>query len=116
MLFLLISVSCLIMQFFLPWWISGIVAFSFAAWMAKNGRQAFGSGFLALFVVWVAMSLFQSVPNNHLLANRVGAMFTLPPEQSFNWAIILFITGIIGGLAAGFAALAGFYCRRAFCK
>lgn len=116
MLFLLISITCLVLQFFLPWWISGIIAFAFASWVAKSGLHAFCSSFLALFVVWIGMSLFQSIPNHHLLANRVGAMFTLPSEQGFNWIIVMLATGIIGGLAAGFSALAGFYCRRSYCK
>ena len=116
MLFLLISVTCLIFQFFLPWWISAMVAFAFACWVAKSALQAFGSSFFALLAVWTVMSLFQSIPNDHLLANRIGQLFMLPAEQSFNWVIVLAVTGIIGGLSAGFSGLAGFYCRRAFSK
>ncbi len=115
MLFLLVIITCLILQFFLPWWIVGVVAFLFASWVAKSGLQAFGSSFLALFILWVLMGLIHSVPNNHLLANRVGQMFMLP-EQNFNWAILLLGTGLIGGLAAGFSGLAGFYCRQIFNK
>lgn len=116
MLFLLISIATLVFQFFFPWWVSGIIAFAFACYKAKSASQAFKSGFLALFVVWVGMGLVQTIPNDHLLANRIGAMFMLPADFRLNWLIILLVTGIIGGLAAAFSALAGFYSRRAFCK
>jgi hypothetical protein len=54
------------------------------------------------------MGLIRSIPNENLLANRIGEMLMLP-ENSFNWIIVLLVTGIVGGLAGGFSALAGFY-------
>jgi len=115
MLFIIITLTCLVLQFFLPWWIAGVVAFIFAAWLAKNAFHAFSFSFLAIFSLWVTMSFIQSIPNQHVLANRVGQMFKFP-EQGFNWLIILFLTGCIGGLAAGVSGLAGFYCRQAVSK
>lgn len=115
MLFLLVIITCLVLQPFLPWWIVGAVAFLFASWVAKSAIQAFFSSLLALFTLWVVMGLIHSIPNDHLLANRVGQMLMLP-EQGFNWSIVLLITGVIGGLAAGLSALAGFYCRQVFSK
>ena len=114
-LFFLVIIVCLGLQFFLPWWIIGVVVFLLACGIAKNAFQAFMSSFFALFVLWIGMGLIQSIPNQHILANRVAQMFMLP-EQSFNWMIMLLITGIIGGLVAGFSALAGFYCRQVLKK
>ena len=110
MLFLLILIVSLLLQFFLPWWIIAPVAFGLTFWKAQSAGRAFGSGFLAIFVLWVIVSLISSVPNENLLANRVAEMLTLP-ASSFGWLIILLVTGIIGGLVAGLSALAGFYCR-----
>jgi hypothetical protein len=112
MLFLLILITSLILQFFLPWWIVALVAFGFSFWKAQSAGQAFGSGFLAIFLLWVVMSLIQSIPNENLLANRVAEMLTLP-ASSFGWLIILLVTGVVGGLVAGVSALAGFYSRAA---
>ena len=112
MLFLLILITSLILQFFLPWWIIAPVAFGLSFWKAQSAGRAFGSGFLAIFVLWVTMSLIQSIPNENLLANRVAEMLTLP-ASSFGWIAILLITGVVGGLVAGLSALAGFYCRSA---
>lgn len=112
MLFLLILVISLILQFFLPWWIIAPVAFGAAFWKAETGRHAFGTGFLSIFVLWVVTGLFQSIPNQHILANRVGAMLKLP-ETSLNWLLVLIITAIIGGLVGGVAAMAGRHLREA---
>ncbi len=112
LIFLIIIIS-LILQFFLPWWIIALVAFALASWKARSAGQAFGSGFMAIFLLWILMGVFKSVPNEHLLANRVGEMFMLPPG-SFNWIFMLLATGIIGGLVGGISALAGFLSANAF--
>ena len=115
MLFLLIGFTCLFLQFFLPWWIIGPVAFGFCFWKSYSGGYAFRSSFYAIFVLWAVVGLILTIENEHLLANRVGQMFMLP-EWDFNWAIVLLISSLIGGLAAGFAGAAGFYFRGAFEK
>ena len=111
-LILLILVASLILQFFLPWWIIALVAFALAWYKAQTATHAFWSGFAAIFVLWIVMGLIQSVPNENLLANRVGEMFMLPLE-SMNWLVMLIVAGIIGGLVGGVSALAGFYSRNA---
>ena len=110
MLIILIFIISLIFQFFLPWWIIAPVAFGLAFWKGKTSGHAFTSGFGAIFLLWIMMGSIRSIPNENLLANRVGEMLMLP-DNSFNWIIILLITGIIGGLVTAFAALAGFYIK-----
>jgi len=113
MLFFIILIICFLLQLFLPWWIIAPVAFATAFWKAKSGLNAFKVGFFAIFSLWIATGLFYSLPNGHILANRVGTMLSLP-ETSINWIIVLLITGITGGLAAGFCAFAGYYFRQTF--
>jgi hypothetical protein len=115
MLFILILISSLLLQFFLPWWVIGPVAFIFAAWKARSGGHAFIAGFEAIFLLWLIMSLIKTLPNDNILANRVGQMLGLP-DYSYAWLIVLMITGIIGGFAGAFSAMAGFYCRQAVSK
>lgn len=112
LLFILIAVVCGILQLFLPWWIIALVAFGLSFWKARNGNHAFGSGFFAIFALWIIAALFHTLPNENILANRVGAMLGLP-ETSINWIITLLISGTIGGLAGAFSALAGVYSREA---
>ncbi|WP_207428611.1 hypothetical protein [Pedobacter sp. SYSU D00535] len=115
MLFLLIAFSCLLFQFFLPWWIIGPLAFGFSFWKAYSGRNAFQSAFYAVALLWAVIALIHTLENENILANRVGQLFMLP-AWNFNWVIMLMVTALIGGLAAGVAALAGYYCRLAFTK
>lgn len=111
MLFIIVIVICFALQLFLPWWIIAPVAFGAAFWKANSGTHAFWSGFFAVFVLWIATGLFYSIPNGHILANRVGAMLGLP-ETTINWVIVLLVSGLIGGLASGFCSLAGYYLRQ----
>ena len=115
MLFLLILIISLILQSFLPWWIIALVAFGLAFWKANRAGQAFASGFGALFLLWIIMGLIHTIPNENLLANRVGEMLLIP-LNSLNWIIVLLVTGLIGGLVAGLSALAGFYTAATFRK
>ena len=104
-----------ILQLFLPWWIIGVIAFFLGIWQAKSGKHAFGGGFSAIFLLWLVVSLWYSLPNENILANRIGQMLMLP-NWPFTWVFVVLITCIIGGLAAGSAALSGFLIRKAFIK
>lgn len=115
MLFLLIAIACLILQFFLPWWIIAPVAFGLAIWKARSGNHAFGAAFFAIFSLWIIAGLIHTLPNENILANRVGTMLNLP-DTTVNWAVVLLLSGIIGGFAAAFSALAGFYVKDALDK
>ena len=111
MLFLIILILSFASGFFLPWWVVAIAAFSAAFFAGKTGKQAFLSGFLAVFIVWIVLALFKSIPNDHVLAKKVAELFHLP-----GWGYLLLITGVIGGLVSGFAALSGLLLKRAFEK
>jgi uncharacterized membrane protein YhaH (DUF805 family) len=111
MLFLIILILSFASGFFLPWWVVAIAAFSAAFFIGKTSGQAFWSGFLAVFIVWIVLALFKSIPNDHILAKKVALLFHLP-----GWGYLLVITGIIGGLVSGFAALSGVLLQKAFGK
>lgn len=111
MLFILILILTLIAGFITPWWAAAIIAFVMALYAGKKPAQAFWSGFGAVFIVWVILALFKSVPNDHILASRVAILFHLP-----HWSLLLFVTALIGGLVGGMAALSGFLVRRLVVK
>ena len=110
-LFLLICILGLVGQLLLPWWIIVPIAFLCCMWMARTANSAFLISFLSIFALWLVMSLTISVPNNHLLASRIGQMLGLP-VVSYNWALVALIATLPGALTAGFSGLSGFFLRK----
>lgn len=111
MLFLLIAILSLILQFFLPWWIIAIIAFGAAYWKASSGKIAFLSGFLAILTLWTIMSAFIHIRTGGVLSDRIAALFFLPSPL-----LLIIVTALIGGLVGGMAALSGFFARQLFVK
>lgn len=112
MLFFIIFILSLIVSYVLPWWIVAIIAFLASLLIARSSAHAFWSAFAAIFIVWVVLALFKSVPNNHLLATRVAHLFPFGGQ----WIWLLLITGTIGGLVAGMSAWSGALVKQAFHK
>jgi len=111
MLFFIIFILSLATSFILPWWAVAIIAFAASVYAGYRPAQAFWSGFGAVFCVWIIIALFKSIPNNHMLATRVAALFKAP-----HWVVLLGVTALIGGLVGGLAALSGLYVKRVFEK
>jgi hypothetical protein len=96
---LLSFVGCL----YFPWWSIAIMAFIAGIFIPQKPAMAFLSGFVAVFLLWIVLSYWISVANEHVLAHKMS-MIILKMD---NVAILILATGLIGGLVAGFAALAG---------
>jgi len=111
MLFIIILILSFAAGYVLPWWVAAVIAFAATIYAGGQPGRAFWSGFGAVFIVWVALALFKSIPNNHMLAARVAVLFHAP-----HWLVLLFVTAFIGGLVGGFAALSGLLVRRVFEK
>lgn len=98
-----IAVTAGVLQLFLPWWVIVPVAFTVAYLHSLRLFSAFASGFVSIFLLWVTYAFIQSSANEHLLAQKVATLFPL----GGNVFALLAITGLIGGLVAGFAAMSG---------
>ena len=111
MIYLIILLLSIAGSYFLPWWAAAIFAFLTTLFLGKTSGKSFWAGFLALFTVWVVFALIKSVPNENRLATRVSHLFHLN-----NWVLLLLVTGLIGGLVGGMAALSGLLVKKAFAK
>ncbi|MBE7175104.1 MAG: hypothetical protein INR69_01790 [Mucilaginibacter polytrichastri] len=111
MLFILIFLITLIVQFFSLWWSLALIAFIAAYLLGKSGRHAFFSGFFAIALLWIILALFQTLPNDNILAARMARVFTLP-----HWSLVLVVTVLIGALVGGLSAWSGYLMRRAVTK
>lgn len=108
MVFLVLLIFSFLLQMVLPWWIVVIISFATCGLIAKTGKIALWSPFFAIFLLWIGMALFKSLPNHNLLAGRVAEMFTLKA-----WWMVLLITGFFGGLVAAISGYCGYHFRKA---
>lgn len=99
---LLIAIFAAIAEYFLPWWSVAIVAFIVAIVMKLKPGQAFLAGFLAIAFLWIGVTLWWDIPNQHLLSGRLAQVFKLP-----NHVLFIIVVGIVGGLVGGMSAWSG---------
>lgn len=92
----------------LPWWSFVFTSFLVAMAVHQKVGKAFLSGFLGLFLFWSILALLKDFANEHLLSIKVAKI--LPLGGSY-W-ILIFITGLIGGLVSGLAAISGSTARK----
>jgi hypothetical protein len=88
---------------FLPWWSFAITSFIVAVAIPQKPWNAFAAGFLALFLFWGIYAFAIDAANAHLLSVKIAEI--LPLRGSY--ILLLLITGLVGGLIAGFAAITG---------
>jgi len=92
----------------LPWWSFVFTSLLVAMAVHQKGGKAFLSGFLGLFLLWAGMALLKDVANEHILSTKVAQVLPL----GGSYLLLILITGIVGGLVSGFAAMAGSYLRK----
>lgn len=102
LLIILLSFSACL---YFPWWSIAIVAFLVSALIVQKPLTSFLSGFIALFLLWGALSFYISISNENILAHRVSVLI-LKADQPY---LLIALTAVIGALVAGFAALAASY-------
>lgn len=93
----------------LPWWSFAISSFVVALTIHQTPFRSFLSGFLAVFLLWTILATVIDINNEHILSAKVAQI--LPLGGSYIALIIL--TGFIGGLVSGLAALTASYTRKA---
>lgn len=99
-----------ILQLFLPWWVIAPVAFVVAYFVPQKPLAAFGAGFFAIFLLWVGYAFILSTSNDNLLAGKVAELLMALTGNSIVGLYLL--TGTVGGLVSGLAALTGSFIGR----
>lgn len=92
----------------LPWWSFAITSLVVSVSIHQKPGKAFLSGFLGLFLLWAVMALVKDAANEHLLSSKVAHILPL----GGSYLVLILVTGIIGGLVSGLAALTGSYLRQ----
>ena len=96
-------VACL----FFPWWSIALAAFLVAALIHQQPGKAWLAGFLGLFILWTVLAIWKDNSNEGILSKRIAELFPLG-GSSF---MLIIVTGLIGALVAGMAALSASYFR-----
>lgn len=104
---ILTAILSFISGLFLPWWGIALVSLAIAALIHQKAWKAFLSGFLGVFILWAGLAWWIDMKNNSVLSQKVASILPLGGSA---WALIL-VTGFIGGLVGGFAALTGSFLR-----
>jgi len=93
---------------YFPWWSIAIICFLVSVLIHQKAGLAFLSGFLAMFLLWGGLSLWISYNNNHILAHRISQLIIKKDDPY----MLVLVTGLIGALVGGLAAISGSYTRK----
>ena len=94
---------------FLPWWGIAVASFISAIVVYQKAGFAFLSAFFGLFLLWSTLAFWIDTKNESILSMRVAELLGIG-NNSF---LLILITGMIGGLVGGIAALPGSFLRTA---
>jgi hypothetical protein len=96
----------LILCQFLPWWSVMIASFITGLFFSLKKIAVFVIPFLAIALLWIVHSFWLGNFNDFILAKKISVL--LPLNGSV--ALLILMTGIIGGVAAGVAGIFGKQC------
>ena len=92
---------------FLPWWGIAIAALLVAVIINQSAGKAFLSGFLGVMLLWQGLAWWINIANQGVMAKKIALVLPLGGNPVY----LIIVTGIVGGLVAGFAAMTGSFLR-----
>lgn len=104
---ILTALLAFISGLFLPWWGIAITSLLVAVLVHQKAGKAFLSGMLGVFILWAGLAWWIYMKNNGVLSKKIATVLPL----GGNSLLLILVTGLIGGLVAGFAAMSGSYLR-----
>ncbi len=106
MRFLIFVLSIILVSFFaqlyLSWWSIALIAALAGVWSGYSPIRSFSMGFLAIFLLWAGYAFWLDMGNESILSEKLKELFGGVPG-----ALLILITGVIGGLVGGLGALTG---------
>jgi hypothetical protein len=96
-------ILAILLSIFLPWWSVMTAALTTALFVPLKKAAVFFVPFLAILLFWIVYSYLLSSGNDFTLAKRIAILLPL----GGNPYVLMLVTGVVGGLAAGIAAIFG---------
>lgn len=110
--FIITIVLAIILSQFLPWWSVMIASFISALFISLKKTAVLFVPFLAIALFWMVYAWSLSSANDFILAKKIAVLLPLKG----NAYLLILVTGVIGGLAAGISAMSGKQVSLAFQK
>lgn len=104
---ILTALLAFISGLFFPWWGIAVTSLLVAVLVHQKAGKAFLAGFLGVFLLWAALALWIDMKNNGILSKKIALVLPL----GGNAILLILVTGLVGGLVAGFAAMSGSFLR-----
>lgn len=101
--FIATIVLAIVLSQFLPWWSVMVAAFVTAIIFSLKKAAVFFVPFLAIAVLWMMHAFWLGNANDFILAKKIAVLLPLGGSS----ILLVLVTGIIGGLSAGVAAIFG---------
>lgn len=101
--FIITIVLAIILSQFLPWWSVMLASFISALLISLKKTAVFFIAFFAIALFWMVYAWSLSSTNDFILAKKIAVLLPLGGNE---WLLIL-VTGLIGGIAAGISAILG---------
>lgn len=108
--FILIIILAYILSLYLPWWSIMLAALITGFIIPLKKSAVFFVPFIAIALLWIIQSYMLSSANDFILAEKIATLLKLKG----NSMLLLVVTGIVGGLAAGFSGIFGKQCNSIF--
>ena len=96
-------VLVIILSTILPWWHIMVASLVTGYLIPLKKFNIFLMPFLAVFLIWAIHTYWLSSHNDFILANKIAVLFQL----NENPYLLILVTAIFGGLAAGISGLFG---------
>ena len=91
------------LSFILPWWSIMIAAIITGFIIPLKKLPVFTIPFLAVFMYWLVYSYWLSQGNDFILAKKIAILLPL----NGNAYLLILVTALVGGIAAGIAGIFG---------
>ncbi len=108
--FIVTLILAFLLSLFLPWWSVMVAGFITGLLISLKKVSVFLVPFFAILLFWSISAFILSNGNDFILAKKIAVLLPL----GGNPYLLIVLTGIIGGLAAGVAAILGKQTRMLF--
>ena len=96
-------ILAIVLSVILPWWGIMLAAIITGFLIPLKGASVFFIPFLSVFLFWLVYTFWLSSSNDYTLANKIAVLLPL----NGNAFLLIFVTALIGGIAAGISGIFG---------